>query len=287
MLAAMSVNLVTEQAVPQAVQFDRAIELLRGRRIAVLSGAGISTDSGIPDYRGSASSHRQPMSWSQFRSDAEYRSRYWAGSQLGWRSFGSADPNGGHHALVRLESAGAVAGIVTQNVDGLHSRAGSRHVVDLHGSMDRVRCMSCGQYFSRDAISDQILSDNPGLHDAAGSLGPDGDVIPGALVDFVTPSCTVCDGLLRPDIVFFGEFVPVDRFRLAQAMVGAADVLLVAGSSLTVNSGIRLVEAARRRRLPIVIVNRGQTRADQHATVKIDGGITPALQRIADVLLAD
>jgi NAD-dependent SIR2 family protein deacetylase len=281
----MSVDLESNQALPQAEQIERAIAMLRGTTIALLTGAGISTDSGIPDYRGKGSSKRTPMTWSQFRTDPEYRKRYWAGSQLGWKTFGAAEPNAGHRALARLESAKLVSGIVTQNVDGLHVRAGSRHVVDLHGSMDRVRCMSCGQYFARQAVAEQIVAENPSMRDYQGVIGPDGDAIPGDLTDFLVPDCTVCGGLLRPDIVFFGEFVPTDRFGLAQAMVASAGALVVAGSSLTVNSGVRLVEVARRRKLPVLIINVGETRGDRWASLKIDAGTTPTLTRIADALL--
>jgi NAD-dependent SIR2 family protein deacetylase len=272
--------------VPLEADFERASDLLRGRRLAVLTGAGVSTDSGIPDYRGKGASKRTPMTWQQFRADADYRKRYWAGSQLGWASFGIAEPNAGHLAIAQMEAAGVVSGVVTQNVDGLHARAGSQHVVDLHGSMDKVRCMNCGQYFARDSIAEQLVRDNPGHSAGPQVIGPDGDVIPGDLTDFRSPVCSVCGGMLRPDIVFFGEFVPADKFAVAKAIVGGSDALVIAGSSLVVNSGIRLLEVARRRKLPIVIINVGETRGDERAAVKLDAGTSETLQRLADRLIA-
>ena len=259
-----------------------AVEVLTGRTVAVLTGAGVSTDSGIPDYRGAGALPRNPMTFQQFIKDPEYRKRYWAGSHLGWRQFDDAQPNDGHRALAELELAGVVNGVMSQNVDGLHLRAGSQRVVDLHGTMDRVRCLTCGQGFARSDIAIRLARENPWLDEpAARELAPDGDVEVGSIDGFVTPDCTVCGGVLKPDIVFFGEFIPTEKFAEATALMQAADALLIAGSSLVVNSGIRLLDQAAKRKLPIVIINRGVTRGDLRATVKIDGGTSEHLAALA------
>jgi NAD-dependent SIR2 family protein deacetylase len=272
---------------PPPEMLDAAERLIRGRTLAVLTGAGISTDSGIPDYRGEGAPVRTPMTFSQFLDSESYRKRYWAGSHLGWRRFSGARPNAGHRALASLEAAGVTNGVVTQNVDGLHLGAGSARVVDLHGSMDRVRCLDCGQYFARRAIAESITVSNPWLDTTDPvELGPDGDVTPERLSEFVIPSCSVCGGVLKPDVVFFGEFVPVERFAEARALVHAADVFLIAGSSLIVNSGIRLLEVALRRKAPVIIVNRGVTKGDGRATLKIEAGTSQTLQELESRLLA-
>jgi NAD-dependent SIR2 family protein deacetylase len=266
---------------------DDAVRLLSGRRIATMTGAGISTDSGIPDYRGEGAPKRTPMTFSQFVADTDYRKRYWAGSQLGWERFSAARPNAGHEALATLEKRGMLTGVVTQNVDGLHLRAGSRRVVDLHGSADRVRCMTCGQYFARDSVAERIATMNPRLaQPGISSLNPDGDAEVHDVSEMIVPECTVCGGTLKPDIVFFGEFIPAEKFVEARAIVAGADALIVAGSSLVVNSGIRFLEIARRKRIPIVIVNRGVTKGDGRATLKIDGGTSETLVALAERLPA-
>ncbi|MFF2274044.1 Sir2 family NAD-dependent protein deacetylase [Agromyces sp. NPDC058136] len=258
---------------------------MRGARVAVLTGAGVSTDSGIPDYRGEGAPARNPMTVQRFLASEEARKRYWAGSHLGWRNFGSARPNAGHLALTALEASGAVTGVITQNVDGLHRRAGSRHVVELHGGMDRVLCLDCGQHYARQAIAEELTLLNPGIDlEQAVRPAPDGDVIVDGVDEMVIPVCTVCGGILKPDVVFFGEFVPVPTFQAAASLVAGADALLVAGSSLVVNSGVRLIEQARRRRLPIVIVNRGATKGDSRAAVKIDAGTSETLGAFAEAL---
>lgn len=265
--------------------FESLVSIVQGRTIAVLTGAGVSTDSGIPDYRGEGAPVRTPMTYEQFLQSEGYRKRYWAGSHLGWKRFSAARPNVGHSSLAALERAGLVNGIITQNVDGLHLRAGSSRVIDLHGSMERVRCLSCGQYFARAAVASRIASDNPWLDDAGVvELAPDGDVITDRISDFVVPECTVCGGILKPDVVFFGEFVPVERFAEARALVQTADVLMIAGSSLIVNSGIRLLEVALRRRMPTVIINRGVTKGDSRATLKLEAGTSETLAALAERL---
>src|SRR5690606_8774021 len=219
-------------------------ELLRGRRVAVLTGAGISTDSGIPAYRGAGASTRaKPMTIQTYLADEAARRRYWLGGHLGWRAFTSPEPNPGHHALARLERSGAVSGIVTQNVDGLHLRAGSTRVVELHGTMHRVLCLDCGQVLDRRAVAQRLEELNPWVRTPENiTLNPDGDVTPESTEGFVIPPCTVCGGMLKPEVVFFGEFVPAPRFRAAESLLHASDALLVAGTSLTVNSGIRVIE---------------------------------------------
>lgn len=264
---------------------ETAIGLMRDARVAVLTGAGVSTDSGIPDYRGEGAPVRTPMTFQTFLASDAARKRYWAGSHLGWRSFGSARPNSGHLALAELEDRGIVSGIVTQNVDGLHRRAGSRHVVELHGGMDRVLCLTCGQHYARQAIADRLAELNPSIDlDTAIRTAPDGDVEVDDVEAMRIPDCTVCGGILKPDVVFFGEFVPTETFQAAAALVQGADTLLVAGSSLVVNSGVRLLELARRRRTPIIVVNRGITKGDSRAAVKIDAGASETLTAMAEAL---
>ena len=264
---------------------DEAIGLMRGARVAVLTGAGVSTDSGIPDYRGEGAPVRTPMTFQAFLASERARKRYWAGSHLGWRSFGSAQPNSGHLALAELEAHGVVSGVVTQIVDGLHRRAGSRHVVELHGGMDRVLCLTCGQHYARQAIAERLGELNPAIDlETAIRPAPDGDVEIDDVDAIEIPDCTVCGGILKPDVVFFGEFVPSDTFRAASTLVQTADTLVVAGSSLVVNSGIRLIELARRRRVPIIVVNRGITKGDSRAAVKIDAGASETLTAMAAAL---
>ncbi|MCM3696490.1 Sir2 family NAD-dependent protein deacetylase [Microbacterium oleivorans] len=266
---------------------ERAVDALAGRRVAVLTGAGVSTDSGIPDYRGKGAPVRTPMTAQEFLADDASRRRYWVGSHLGWRTFAAASPNDGHRALAELERSGVATGVITQNVDGLHLRAGNRRVVELHGTMRRVSCLHCGQVFDRRDLAERIDRDNPWITvpDSV-ELGPDGDVLPGRSDGFVVPDCSVCGGMLKPEVVFFGEYIPLEKFREAEQLVRASSALLIAGSSLVVNSGIRLLDRARRRKLPVVIVNRGQTRGDARATVKIDAGTSEVLTALARSLTA-
>ncbi len=268
-----------------AESVSRAIDALAGRKVAVLTGAGVSTDSGIPDYRGKGAPTRSPMTAQQFLTSESARRRYWVGSHLGWRAFAASHPNGGHEALAALERSGVATGVVTQNVDGLHLRAGSRRVVELHGTMRRVVCTHCGQIFDRRDLAVRVEADNPWITvpDAV-ELGPDGDVLPSTSDGFVIPDCSVCGGLLKPDVVFFGEYIPATKFHEAEQLVSTSQALLIAGSSLVVNSGIRLLERARRRKLPVVIVNRGETRADSRATVKVDAGTTEVLHALSVAL---
>lgn len=277
--------MVTELDAAAVEAVSRAIDALAGRRVAVLTGAGVSTDSGIPDYRGKGAPVRTPMTADQFLSSEAARRRYWVGSHLGWRAFAAAQPNDGHRATAELEERGIATGVITQNVDGLHVRAGSRRVVELHGTMRRVFCTHCGQVFDRRDLAQRVEAENPWILVPDNvALGPDGDVLPESSDGFVVPDCTVCGGMLKPDVVFFGEFIPAEKFREAEQLVHASGGLVIAGSSLVVNSGIRLLERARRRRLPVVIVNRGATRADARATVKIDAGASEVLRALAESL---
>ncbi|KGJ71721.1 NAD-dependent deacetylase [Cryobacterium roopkundense] len=266
-------------------QLDAVAAILRNKQTVVLTGAGLSTDSGIPDYRGEGAPVRNPMTFQTFASNERARKRYWAGSHLGWRHFRAAQPNLGHDSLVLLEQSGIVSGIITQNVDGLHTRAGSRHVVELHGSMDRVICLVCGQAFGRDSVAARLEEANPLLNTPeAVRLAPDGDADVDDIDGFSIPACTVCGGMLKPNVVFFGEFVPAERFAAAQSLVQGADALIIAGSSLAVNSGIRLLEQARRRKLPIIVINRGATKGDGRAVLKLDAGTSETLAGLADRL---
>lgn len=266
---------------------DRAAEHLSGKLISVLTGAGISTDSGIPDYRGRGAAVRNPMTFQQFQESEDSRKRYWAGSHLGWRRFVASEPNDGHAALAEFERRGLSNGVITQNVDGLHLRAGSTRVVDVHGSIDRARCLRCGQYFARTPLAQRISELNPWLEESnSHTLNPDGDAEIHDVDAFVIPECTVCGGLLKPDVVFFGEFVPTRKFQLASSLVEQSGALIVAGSSLVVNSGIRLIERALRKQIPLVIINRGETKADRRADVKIDGGASAILGDLLERLTA-
>ena len=266
---------------------DTAIDLLRGRRIAVLTGAGISTDSGIPDYRGAGAPPRTPMDFDTFRSSDDARRRYWAGSHLGWKQFASVHPNDGHRALAHMEEAGLITGIATQNVDDLHERAGSRTVTHVHGRLHTVSCLQCGRTYDREGVAAEIARLNPWIEQPEQvRLQPDGDVEIDASQGFEVPVCPVCGGMLKPDVVFFGELVPPHVFAEARDIIAAGEAVLVAGSSLVVNSGTRLLEVARREDVPIVIVNRGETRWDSRAAVRVDGGTSETLTAIADALVA-
>lgn len=260
-----------------------AYAALRGR-VCVLTGAGMSTDSGIPDYRGPNAPKASPMFFAEFVGSAENRRRYWARSFHGWARMGEAEPNAGHLALARLGAHGPVTGVITQNVDGLHEAAGSDPVVALHGRLDRVICLDCGHLSGRERLQQRLAELNPGVRVgsrdvAAGQaeLRPDGDAVVEDWRDFVVADCVACGGVLKPDVVFFGESVPKPRVERCFAMVEDADSLLVLGSSLTVMSGLRFVRAAARAGQPVTIVNRGVTRGDALATVVRDEGVSEFL----------
>lgn len=269
-----------------------AVELLAGKRLAILTGAGLSTDSGIPDYRGPSAVPRSPMTYQQFVGDAALRQRYWARNQLGWKQLRRASPNAGHHAVARLERSALTAGVITQNVDRLHQEAGSENVVDLHGRFDQVVCLQCKSVFSREHIAARLADANPAFAERAAALGPidqgpdaDADLESAELIaDFIVSGCEVCGGMLKPDFVFFGENVPAYRVQRAFAIQNDADALVVAGSSLTVMSGLRFPREMVRRGLPVVLINRGETRGDALATLKLDLGASEALTHLAESL---
>ncbi len=271
------------------------VELLRGRAVVVLAGAGCSTESGIPDYRGPEGSlrRRTPMPYRQFVRDGAARQRYWSRSAIGWPRFSAARPNPTHRALAALEASGTVRGVITQNVDGLHQAAGSRRVVELHGSLARVRCLECGATVARDVLQDRLEHENAAWflrlrrapEGSASEAAPDGDAdlrIP--VDDFRVPGCGECGGVLKPDVVFFGENVPTGRVQEAWDLFGEAAVLLVVGSSLTVYSGRRFIYRAQRDGVPVAVVNLGRTRADDIAAVKVDGRTGEVLPRLAVAL---
>jgi len=272
-------------------QLSAALEVLTGRRIAVLTGAGISTDSGIPDYRGPNSPARTPMTYQQFVGDPAFRRHYWARNHVGWRHMRGMRPNAGHHALAELEGRGLLSGVITQNVDLLHTRAGSAAVIDLHGTYAEVRCLRCGDLTSRAELDARLSALNPGFTERMREVGdvelaPDADAVISTTAGFRVADCLLCGGLLKPHIVYFGENVPKDRVARSYAMVDAAQALLVAGSSLTVLSGLRFVRHAAKSGIPVVIVNRGRTRGDELATVKLDSGCSEALVGLAAALPA-
>jgi len=270
--------------------FERLAQLLRGRRITVLTGAGCSTESGIPDYRGPTTPPRArpPIQHREFVDREDHRRRYWARSLLGWPRLAQATPNAGHRALAELEDRGIVAGLITQNVDGLHHAAGSRDVVELHGALARVRCLTCSALYPRTELQARLLAANASsrwterAHEVA--IAPDGDAeLSDELVaDFALVACEACGGVLMPDVVFFGGSVPRPTLDAAWAAFDRGEVLLVVGSSLTVFSGYRFVRRAAERSVPIAILNQGPTRGDEHATIRLDaraGHALPALAR--------
>jgi len=260
---------------------DRLREFIDAHpRLFVLTGAGISTDSGIPDYRDGQGAWKRspPMTLQAFMSGPPARARYWARGMIGWRHFATVQPNLAHHALAAMERRGRVELLLTQNVDGLHEAAGSLNTVDLHGRLDRVRCMQCGDITSREAMQQRLEDANPAWLSMQATVAPDGDAdLDEDFSTFTIPPCTVCGGILKPDVVFFGENVPRARVDTAWAHLGRADAMLVVGSSLMVYSGYRFVLEASRRNLPIASVNLGVTRADDLLTLKIERSCAEAL----------
>lgn len=251
-------------------------------RVAVLSGAGCSTESGIPDYRspGGAWSRHKPVQFGEFVRSAAARRRYWARSYAGWSRFAAAEPNRAHAAIRDLEDRGLVEHVITQNVDGLHQRAGSRAVVELHGSNHRVVCLSCGDACPREEVQSRIREANPHWNAAVLASAPDGDatLADGLVEAFEPPCCAACGGALKPDVVFFGENVPRERVERSFAAVDAAGALLVVGSSLAVWSGYRFALAARDRGKPLAILNLGPTRGDALAALRVEATCGPALE---------
>jgi NAD-dependent SIR2 family protein deacetylase len=268
--------------------FHRLVDLLRGRRIVVLSGAGCSTESGIPDYRGPETRHtkRSPIQYRAFVGDPAARQHYWARSAIGWPTFAAAEPNDGHRALASLEASGQVRGIITQNVDRLHHAAGSTRVVELHGALEEVVCLDCGTIEQRPVLQRRLLALNQDWSDRAVDIAPDGDAeMPrSATRSFVVPGCMRCDGVLKPHVIFFGENVPGPWVEEAWTLLGEGDALLVVGSSLTVYSGYRFVRKAAQDGHPIAIVNLGPTRGDDLADVHLDAKTGAVLPRLAHAL---
>ncbi len=268
---------------------DEAAWYLRDRRIAVLTGAGISTESGIPDYRGPQGSMRTrtPIPYSRFLSDAEGRRSYWARSALGWPRAAAARPNPGHFALARLEESGLLTSIITQNVDGLHQQAGSKSVIELHGSLSVVVCLGCGAREPRPSVQRRIEKLNPGWDRRRFELAPDGDAeLPQSVVEeFRVPACTSCGGMLKPDVVFFGENVPKQTVQAAFDALESAESLLVAGTSLAVYSGLRFLDRAAKLGLPAVVVNMGEVRGAHLAAIHVEAPLGRALPALVDRLI--
>lgn len=252
--------------------------------LAVLSGAGISTGSGIPDYRDHNGDwkHSQPMLYPEFVRSGNARQRYWARSYIGWQRFSAAKPNAGHRALAGLEASGKVDTLITQNVDRLHQAAGSDQVIDLHGELSRIRCIDCDITHSRIEFQADLKASNPAWHAAVSQLRPDGDVdlAEGRDSEFVVPDCGRCGGIVKPDVVMFGEAVPKQRVAQAMAAVERADALLVVGTSLMVFSGFRFARHAQKLQKPIVIVNKGRTRADDMAELKLAADCADVLPEV-------
>lgn len=269
---------------------DALVDLVRDGDVAVLSGAGLSTESGIPDYRGPTGVARRvtPMTYRAFTSDAVARRRYWARSHLGWRVIEQAVPNAGHRAVTELQRSGLLTGIVTQNVDGLHTSAGADDVLELHGALSRVVCLGCAALSSRGELDARLTEANAGWSARATELNPDGDVeLPDeALQSFRVVDCRVCGGLLKPDVVFFGETVPADRVEASFSLVHRSRLLLVLGSSLQVMSGYRFVLRAAKLGVPVAIVNQGQTRGDAHAELRVDAPLGETLVRLTSAAAA-
>jgi NAD-dependent SIR2 family protein deacetylase len=282
-------------AVPDAPEQDpltQVAQLLADGAVAVLSGAGLSTESGIPDYRGATGSLRRhtPMTYQEFVSSETGRRRYWARSHLGWRTITRASPNDGHRAVAALGASGHVSGVITQNVDGLHRAAGTPDAVELHGSLDRVICLGCGGQSTRERLDARLRAENRDFTAASTHINPDGDVEldDAAVAGFRIVPCEACDGgMLKPDVVFFGENVPKPRVRQCYELIDRSRGLLVLGSSLTVMSGLRFVRYAAKAGKPIAIINQGETRGDEHAAVRADLPLGPALTRLARELGAD
>jgi len=275
-------------AEPIATDLAPLLEMLAGRRFVALTGAGCSTESGIPDYRGEGRpGPKNPIQHDAFMRRPEVRQRYWARATLGWERFHEARPNAGHAALARLEAAGLLAGVITQNVDRLHRAAGSRRVVELHGALDDVRCLACHAHERRAELQARLLAANPGwLAGALGAARPDGDaeLAPEAVAAFQVVGCRQCGGDLKPDVVFFGGNVAEPTLTSAWSLLAEGAALLVVGSSLTVYSGFRFVRRAHEQGLPIGILNLGPTRGDPLAQARVSAPVGQVLPRLADAL---
>jgi NAD-dependent SIR2 family protein deacetylase len=278
----------------QRGRLDELASLVANGDVVVLSGAGISTDSGIPDYRGPTGAKRTaaPMTYQTFTRDAVARRRYWARSHLGWGLIARARPNAGHRAVARLQQLGTLRGVITQNVDGLHTVAGATGVVELHGNLDRVICLDCGRFSSRADLDRRLRAANSDWRAEATAVNPDGDVaLPDEQLDgFRSVDCDVCGGMLKPDVVYFGETVPAPRVQHCFDLVDGAGALVVLGSSLSVMSGYRFVLRAAKLGIPVAIVNAGVTRGDARADLRLDlplGRVLPEVVESVTDLLRD
>jgi NAD-dependent SIR2 family protein deacetylase len=273
-----------------ATGLDAFADLLAGGDVLVLTGAGISTESGIPDYRGPDGQRRvQPMEYSEFVGSSAARQRYWARSYVGWQRFSTAGPNAGHRAVAALQDAGLLGPVITQNVDGLHQAAGAQDVTELHGALARVVCLTCGDRTSRWDLDERMHEGNPGFEVTSNEIRPDGDIALNALdvEGFVVPLCLVCGrDTLKPDVVFFGESVPKPRVERCFQLTERARALLVLGSSLQVMSGYRFVRRAAAHGIPVGIITHGPTRGDAEATHQLDAPLGPTLSALAQRLAA-
>lgn len=295
----MSYAVHPAEATDPPERVGRLVEQVRAGEVFVLTGAGLSTDSGIPDYRGRDGVRRvMPMQYAEFAGSSAARRRYWARSFVGWQRFREAAPNDGHRLVARLQQLGVVEELVTQNVDGLHQRAGSPDVIELHGSLAQVVCLTCGDRSARPHVQERLAEANPGFTDhvrgaardgsqVSSQIRPDGDIV---LADevvetFRAPTCLVCGvDTLKPDVVFFGESVPRERVQRCLDAVDASRSVLVLGSSLAVMSGYRFVRRAAARGIPVAIVTRGATRGDGEATLHLDAPLAPTLSALVDAL---
>lgn len=270
---------------PGTTDLEPVIEALSAGGVLVLTGAGISTESGIPAYRGEGGSlsRHTPMTYQDFTAALSARRRYWARSHLGWRTFGRARPNAGHRAVAAFARRGLLSGVITQNVDGLHQAAGSRSVVELHGSLARVRCLDCAAITTRRDLAVRLEEANAGFEPVAAGINPDGDadLSDEQVADFRVVPCTACGGILKPDVVFFGETVPAQRIDHCRQLVREASAVLVLGSSLTVMSGLRFVRQAAQADKRILIINRDPTRGDQLAHARVGLPLGQALLSVA------
>lgn len=273
---------------PGTVDLQPVVDALSAGRVVVLSGAGMSTESGIPAYRGEGGSlsRHTPMTYQDFTASDQAQRRYWARSHLGWRTFGRARPNAGHQAVAAFARHGLLSGVITQNVDGLHQAAGSEGVVELHGSLARVRCLTCDALTSRQELSVRLEEANATFEPVATGINPDGDadLSDEQVTGFRVLPCTDCGGILKPDVVFFGESVPAQRIEYCRQLVGEASTLLVLGSSLTVMSGLRFVRQAAQAGSQVLIINRDPTRGDQLAHTRVSLPLGTALHSVAEVL---
>ncbi|MEU5080735.1 MULTISPECIES: NAD-dependent protein deacetylase [Streptomyces] len=280
-----TLNWTPEEPLPGSTDLAPVVEALSTGGVLVLSGAGISTESGIPDYRGEGGSlsRHTPMTYQEFTASARARRRYWARSHLGWRTFGRAEPNAGHRAVAAFGRHGLLSGVITQNVDGLHQAAGSEDDVELHGSLDRVVCLSCGARSARRELARRLEEANAGFEPVAAGINPDGDadLTDDQVGDFRVLPCALCGGILKPDVVFFGEAVPPRRVEHCRELVREATSVLVLGSSLTVMSGLRFVRQAAQEGKPVLIVNRDPTRGDRHAVTRVGLPLGTSLTTVA------